>query len=75
MTNKTDENFYPERLYRILFYNFFGRGLRDRMWMSQIGLRKNFSRRYIILAFVSKATSFTAENLQSSLVFSLCFRY
>lgn len=23
MTNKTDENFYLGRLYRILFYNFF----------------------------------------------------
>ena len=43
--------------------------------ISLIRLQLNFSRRYFILVFVPKATSFTAENLQPRLVFSLCFRY
>jgi hypothetical protein len=43
--------------------------------ISIIRLQLNFSRRYFILTFVPKATSFTAENLQPRLVFSLCFRY
>jgi hypothetical protein len=43
--------------------------------ISLIRLPLNFSRRYIILAFVPKATAFTAENLQLKLVFSLCIRH
>lgn len=45
------------------------------MEVSRIRLPLNFSRRYIILAFVPKATAFTAENLQLKLVFSWCIRH
>lgn len=37
-------------------------------------LRLNSSRRYIISALEPKAAMLTTENLQTGLVFSLCFR-